>query len=96
VGELRVRIVNEPIRRADALAAYGGGGLVFNMGKLGRKWFDKPVSDPAVSEIHIHEFAHDVASGGSEDHLSRKYHDRLSDLGARMVLLALEQPGRWQ
>lgn len=85
--DISVRVIIEPIRRRDMGAEFGGGRLTFNVGTLGYKWFERDISDPAVNDLLIHELAHHYGS-----HLSKQYDDALSDLGARMVKLALEHP----
>ena len=54
--------------------------LVYNKGKLGNRWFDRPVLDE-INELLIHELAHQY----SGDHLSSKYHDALCRLGAKLA-----------
>ena len=39
-------------------------------------------------KLIIHEFGHEYSS----DHLSEEYYRALSDIGAKMTLLALEEP----
>ena len=67
------------------------GHLTFNVGRLGYKWFDKGATKAVISLI-IHEFGHYYAS----DHLSEKYYHALSDIGAKVALLAIERPEIFQ
>lgn len=61
-------------------ACYGPGGpLCFNIGRLGRKFVDKP-EQHAVDKLLLHEFAHEYES----NHLSTEYHEAICDLGAKM------------
>jgi hypothetical protein len=82
---LTVEYMNNP--NIGTLAAYGPGRLIFNVGRLGYKWFEQGPR-PAMFDLLIHEFAHDYSS----DHLSEAYYDALSDLGGRLTQLALEDP----
>lgn len=69
-------------------ATYGQTGiLVFNKAKLGNAFFDNGITD-GVIDLIIHEFGHEYES----DHLSRRYIDALTKLGAKMARLALEKP----
>lgn len=63
------------------------GMLTLNVGRLGFKWF-RATNRHAIIDLLIHEFGHHVC----HDHLDRKYLNALSELGARAVTLALEQP----
>lgn len=61
-------------------ACYGPGGpLCFNIGRLGRRFVDKP-EQHAVDKLLLHEFAHEYES----NHLSTEYHEAICDLGAKM------------
>jgi hypothetical protein len=68
-------------------ATYEKGHLVFNLGSLGNRFFDKGI-DSNVIDLVIHEYGHHYES----DHLSRRYNDALTRLGAKMTLLALDKP----
>lgn len=88
---IKVEFVNDP----DAMnfaATYGGGGssgmLEFNYRVLGKKWFDRDVTDTSVLALIIHEFGHHYCS----DHLDRAYLDALCRLGASATELALTDP----
>lgn len=61
-------------------ACYGPGGpLCFNIGRLGRRFVDKP-EQHAVDMLLLHEFAHEYES----NHLSTDYHEAICKLGASM------------
>ena len=68
-------------------ATYGPGHLTFNLGRLGHAWFDA-MPGVMVDKLLIHEFGHHY----SADHLSEEYHERLCELGAKMVALTLSSP----
>lgn len=64
----------------SALATYGPGRLMLNVGRLGHRWFDQP--DPVqVDALLIHEFAHHYGGG---DHLDHRFHDACCRLGAQL------------
>lgn len=84
-----VRICNEPTARFSA--NYGPGSLCLNVGRLGRKWFDSP-DRAKIVDLLIHEYGHHY----SLDHLSSKYHDALTMIGAKAVGLALSCPERFK
>lgn len=69
-------------------ATYGPGHLTFNVGRLGYIWFSNGPCD-LVDRLLIHEFGHHYSS----DHLSEQYHDALCKLAARLVQLAINEPG---
>lgn len=78
-------------------ACYGSQGFVFNLGKLGHRFFDECISEGTMglpdvftptdrlNQLIIHELGHHYES----NHLSERYHDKLCELGARMTRLAL-------
>lgn len=66
-------------------ATYGPGKLVFNVGVLGRSWFQL-ANLRNINQLLIHEFGHHYAL----DHLSAEYHEALCRIGARLVDLALQ------
>jgi len=75
-------------------AAYGEGRLTLNAHRrgLGRKWFEQEhpdFVDQRVNELLIHEFAHEKVS----DHLSNRFLEECCRLGAKLVGLALADPG---
>lgn len=90
---LGVKLLNHPVQvqfelnrgRDFWVANYGGHTLVFNLGKLGKPWFENgPTVD--MNALIIHEFAHDQVS----DHLDAAFFGAVQNLGARMVELALK------
>ena len=62
-------------------ATYGPGSLTFNVGRLGRKWFDLETNRVAIEKLLLHEFAHEFAS----DHLSHEYHDAICAIAAKWL-----------
>lgn len=54
------------------------GTLTFNVGRLGKAWFDLQTNRVEIDALIIHEFGH-LYSG---DHLSREYYDALCRIGA--------------
>jgi len=83
--DLAVEVVDNP--EASMSACYGHGHLKFNVGTLGASWFDRgPVV--AVNDLLIHEFGHEF----SGDHLSSAYYAALTNLGAKVVDLAIRRP----
>lgn len=74
----------------NAVAWYGGSTLSFNVGKLGRSWFednDKPLAESALS-LMLHELAHEY----EEDHLSENFAEAGFDLGAKLAVLVHQRP----
>lgn len=84
--ELPVMFMREPKYPAAATWATSGI-LTFNVSKLGFKWFENGV-DVKVNDLLIHEMAHHFEG----NHLSDRYHEACTRLGAKMVELALEEP----
>jgi hypothetical protein len=83
--DVEVQILNDS--HASFLACYGQRKLIYNVGRLGYRWFEGGITQ-AVDELMIHEFGHEFAS----DHLSEQFHDALCTLGAQMKRLALLTP----
>jgi len=88
---IKIEIVNDA-QCMNFLATYGRGpgntGMMeFNLRTLGRAWFEKPIDAKAVSLI-IHELGHHIES----DHLSRRYFDALTDLGAELAFAVADDP----
>lgn len=75
-----------PYAATYAPTGQGGGTLTFNVGRLGKAWFDAELAP--VLRLLIHEFGHHY----SQNHLADAYHAALCDLGARLAALALEAP----
>lgn len=82
--DIQVSIASEP--HWPFLATYGSNRLIFNLGRLGHKWFNGPLAK--INELLIHEFAHHYSS----NHLSSEYHDALCGVGARLAQLAIDEP----
>ena len=72
-------------------AVYAPGRMILNLGRLGHKWFDRAAEGylERMNRLVIHELGHHEGGG---DHLSQRYHDALTDIGARMTQLALNKP----
>jgi hypothetical protein len=91
-SRVRVSVLNDIT--AFYGACYGSQGFVFNLGKLGHKFFDYCVTDSnfhpsdRLNQLIIHELGHHYES----NHLSERYHDKLCELGAKMTKLALINP----
>jgi len=83
--DIRVRIVSE-ITEPHA-AWFGNGSLAFNIGRLGKAWFEDPISRKH-NELLLHEFSHDKVS----DHFTRDFSDEVGRLGAKLMDLALDDP----
>jgi len=82
---INVQIVDEPDWKFNA--TYGTGGFILNKWCLADHYFNGDISE-CVIDLVIHEFGHHIES----DHLSRKYNDALTKIGAQMTRLALEKP----
>jgi hypothetical protein len=76
------------LKSFNATAAYGARNMSFNVTHLGKTWFEGPLRQEQV-DLVIHELGHEFES----NHLSTKYNDALTRLGAKAVMLALENPG---
>lgn len=73
------------------VATYGPhSGLVPNLGRLGHRWFDGP-REP-MTELFLHELGHHY----SPSHLSPGYHDALTQLGSKLVDMALSEPALFE
>jgi hypothetical protein len=62
-------------------ATYGHGQLTFNVGRLGKAWFELAANRVAIDDLLIHEFGHHYAS----DHLSEDYYRALTSIAARFI-----------
>ncbi len=83
--KVSVLICNEPT--SNIRACYGSSQLTYNYGRLGAGWFENGIT-PGVNSLLIHELGHDF----SGNHLSTDYYRALTDLGAGLVSLALNEP----
>lgn len=75
------------LERFNALAAYGPGSLSFNIGRLGKAWFEGDLRQEQV-DLVIHEFGHHFEM----NHLSKNYNDALTRIGAAVTMAALAEP----
>jgi hypothetical protein len=82
--DIKVVFVNAP--QSNVLACYGNRTLTFNKGKLGRHFFDKPISKE-TTDLIIHELGHENGW-----HVEIEYHKLLTKLGAELTMLALTEP----
>lgn len=83
--DITIGIANDP--KWGFAATYGDGQFIFNIGRLGYRFFEDGVT-PEVLDLIIHEFGHEDVS----DHLSRDYFQALTRIGAAVAFLALEDP----
>ncbi len=88
-GEMYAAFIDSP--KADVLASYGGGVVTYNVPRLreqwGQGWFDHGPTEQQT-DITIHELAHALAS----DHLSKKYNDACTSLGAKLAFAVAADP----
>jgi len=68
------------------VATYGHRNLDFNVGRLGYGFFSGPLHK--IIDLVIHELGHEK----SGNHLSADYYDALTEIGAKMTILALTHP----
>ncbi len=67
-------------------ATYGGGHMIFNLGRLGHSFFSGPLAPK--NDLLLHELGHER----SGNHMCSDYHDALTEFGAKLAQLALEEP----
>lgn len=86
--DINVRVVCDTAWRFNA--TYGPSGtLVLNVGALSKQWFMQPVVDMTdMLDLLIHEFGHEYES----DHLSTRYYDALTRVGARTAVWLATHP----
>ncbi|MBE0541683.1 MAG: hypothetical protein IH623_09895 [Verrucomicrobia bacterium] len=77
--EITVTFANDPAW--PFAGTYGPGRLTFNVGRLGRKWFDLETNRVEIEKLLLHEFAHEFAS----DHLSHEYHESICNIAAKWL-----------
>lgn len=86
VVNLQIDIINDQgFRSFDATwAAHGIGSarLEWNLMTLGRKWFERPVTNVEPLALLIHEMGHHL---GGSDHLDRRYLNELCRIGAEVA-----------
>ena len=73
-------------KEATTLAQYGGRTLIFNVGRLGEKFF-KPRLDEHIINLIVHELGHEFGM-----HTEISYQDAITKLAGRLTMLALEKP----
>lgn len=87
IGGCVVKIVRDRHNRFSAW--YGGKTMTINLQVVGHRFFDSfPDNMEKVLDLAIHEFGHEHAP----NHLSEDYYKAISNLGARIVMLALKSP----
>jgi hypothetical protein len=74
-------------RAFNGVANYGDHRLCFNLGQMGKAFFDHGPSQ-SVDELLLHELAHEYEA----NHLSAEFHDAICRLGAKLKILALTEP----
>jgi hypothetical protein len=77
----------EFLKSFNAVAAYGGRRMSFNVGHLKKEWFEGPIRQEQI-DLVIHELGHEFEG----NHLSKSYNDALTLIGAKAVMLALKKP----
>jgi hypothetical protein len=83
--KISVFFVHSP--EASTLAQWGHGKMTFNVITLGKKFFEKGVTEKQVDLI-LHELGHHL----SGDHLSKEYNDALTRLGAKLAFFTAANP----
>lgn len=68
-------------------ANYGGGVLTFNRDRLGKRWFERGLTVD-VLDLVIHELAHETEA----NHLSDRFADACTRIGARLARLVAISP----
>lgn len=68
-------------------AWYGQRRMTFNIARLGKAWFESPITAQQLALV-LHELGHEYEA----DHTSSRYHDALVQLGSKATVLALEEP----
>lgn len=82
----QVNIVSEITKPYGAW--YGDGELTFNMGRLGKDWFEDGIRRKH-NELILHEFAHAKV----KDHLTHEFSDEVGRLGALLAEVMYRDPG---
>jgi hypothetical protein len=86
--DIKVTVARLPWSYSNG-ASYGDRHLIYNLSRLGQRWFADGVTDSVV-ELVLHELAHEIEA----DHLSRKFYDAIGSLGTKLARLALDDPER--
>ena len=71
-------------------AQYGDRTLTFNVGVLGRKFFE-PLVGARIIELVVHELAHERGH-----HTEASYHEAITKMTGQLVMLALDEPEFFQ
>jgi len=75
------------VKERDMVAAqYGNNTLTLNIAKLGKKFFEIPVS-AATTDLILHELGHHAGN-----HTEMEYHNLITKMGGQLVILALNEP----
>ncbi len=86
---VRVSFVN--LMSVGFLACCGpSGSLTYNMGRLGRRWFEE--IGEAQDALMLHELGHIRVHGAEAGHLSAEYPDEIARLGAKLARYYLVSP----
>jgi hypothetical protein len=98
IETIAARILQRPVRVAFAndfhqpfAAWWSGSCITFNVGRLGRRWFEGGLTE-AQLDLMLHELGH----ADEADHTSARYHAALTRLGARLALLAAREPALFE
>jgi hypothetical protein len=85
---INVKLTNDA--QASTAACYGAATLTFNVGRLGKRWFEDrtPEGRAKITDLIIHEFGHEY----EPNHLDRRYLDALTRMAGKAVELALSNP----
>jgi len=75
----------------SVVAAYGSGVLQFAYNRLGRRYFEGPITAEHV-DLLIHELGHHTAA----DHLSAEYHKALTWIGGKLAIAVATDPSLLQ
>ena len=88
-------------------ACYGSQGLVFNLGRLGKNFFEECLTAETVCRENLDRISvsvmrptvrlnelliHEIGHHIESNHLDERYHDALCALGAKLTRLALDKP----
>ena len=85
--DIDLQFVNESTSSTIASYSRNAKLLIFNVGRLGYRWFDEPKLEDVV-DLVIHEFGHEYES----DHLSSDYYKALTRLAGKSTKIALKDP----
>lgn len=87
---IRIQFNNNP--NCSELASYGTQTLSYNLGRLGMNFFDMKENIAQISELLIHELAHDLKEREDLPHLSRQYIDEIQRIAGKLVLWLMQEP----